>query len=83
MQQVQNVESVDIQIDCETTCKKRTDSSSVFTHNGKVESINMQNDHETTSRKLTDKKRKQICSVSFQKVFKFQVIIPRTIQKNF
>ena len=49
--------SVDIQIDCETTCKKRTDSSSVFTRNGKVESINMQNDFETTSRELTDKKK--------------------------
>ena len=37
MQKVQNMESVDILSDCKLTCKKRTDSSSVFTRNGKVQ----------------------------------------------
>ena len=36
IQKVQKVESVNIQSDCETTCKKRTDSSSVFTRGGNV-----------------------------------------------
>ena len=36
IQKVQKVENVNIQSDCETTCKKRTDSSSVFTRGGKV-----------------------------------------------
>ena len=37
----------------------------------KVENINTQNDFETTSKKWTEK-RKQICSLCFVEVFKFQ-----------
>ena len=52
MQQVQSMESFNIQSDCKTTCKKRTDSP-VCLHTiekyEKVESANMQNDYKTTS----------------------------------
>ena len=37
MQKVQNMDSVDIESDWKTTCKKRTDSSSLFTCNGKIQ----------------------------------------------
>ena len=49
-----------VQSDCETTSKKRTDSSSVITQwksTKKVEIANTQNDYETTSKKWTDKKK--------------------------
>ena len=36
MQKVQKVEIVNIHSDCKATCKKRTDSSGVFTCSGKV-----------------------------------------------
>ena len=36
MQKVQKMESVNIQSDCKTTSKKRTYSSCVFAHSGKV-----------------------------------------------
>ena len=36
IQKVQKVDSVNIQSDCETTSKNRTDLSSVFTRSGKV-----------------------------------------------
>ena len=39
MQKVQNMESVDMQSDSKTKCKKRTDLSSVFTCNGKVQKV--------------------------------------------
>ena len=54
MQKVQNMESIDIQSDYKTTCEKKTDSSSVFTRNGKVqkgrESVNTQNDYKKSKR---------------------------------
>ena len=37
MRKVQKVESPNIQSDCETTSKKRTDSSCAFTRSGKVQ----------------------------------------------
>ena len=37
MQKVQKVQSINIKSDCETTSKNRTDSSCVFTRNGKVQ----------------------------------------------
>ena len=55
---VQKVESVNIQSDCKTACKKRTDSSCVFLRSGKVrkvESINTKNDYEKTSKKRKTK----------------------------
>ena len=73
MWKVQKVESVNIQSDCKTTSKKRTDSSRVKreqTHPvclhivekyEKVESINAQNDYETKSKKWTDKKTNLFC----------------------
>ena len=57
MQKVKKVKSVDIQSDCKTMRKKRTDSSWVFTHSQKV-----WNDYEITS-KNEQIKRKPICSV--------------------
>ena len=37
MQKVQKVDSINIQIDCKTTSKKRKDSYCVFTCSGKVQ----------------------------------------------
>ena len=73
MQKVQKVESVNIQSDCKATSKKRTVSSCIFTHSGKVQkggSINTQNDYET-SEKRTDKKKTDLFCV-FCKIFNSQ-----------
>ena len=65
MQKVQNMESIDIQSDYKTTCEKKTDSSSVFTRNGKVqkgrESVNTQNDYKKSKRWTDRKKRNLYC----------------------
>ena len=80
MQKIQKVESVNIHSDCKATCKKRTDSSGVFTCSGKVckrwrASII---DYKTTSEKSADKKKIHLCL----KVFKFQDNKFKIVQKN-
>ena len=63
VQKVQKVESVNIDSDCKTMCKKRTDSSSVFTRSEKykkVESVNTQNDYKTTSKKMNRQKENKL-----------------------
>ena len=66
MQKVQKVESLNLQSDCKTTSKKRTDSS-VYLHAVEkyknMESVNTQNDSETTSKKWTDKKKTNLFCV--------------------
>ena len=39
MPKVQNMESIDIQSDCKTTCKERIDSSKVFTCPEKLQKL--------------------------------------------
>ena len=84
MQKVQKVESVNIQNDCKITCKKRTDSSSMFTRSGKVRKggdwANTQNNYKKQQVKNEQLKRKQTC---FVKVFKFQENEFKIVQKNF
>ena len=84
MRKVQKVESFNIQNDCETS-KNRTDSSSVFTcsleKNEKVEISNAKIDSKQVKNEQI--KRKQTCSLSFVKVFKFQENKFKIVQKNF
>ena len=57
-------EECNIRSDCETTCKKRTDSwpcLHAVEKYEKVESINTQNDYKTMSKKWTDKKKTNLC----------------------
>ena len=85
MQKVQNMESIDIQSDCKTTCKKRTDSSSVLTCNGKVQKGRERAlIRRMIIKQLKDEQveRKQTCAVSFVKVFKFQYNKFKIVQKN-
>ena len=67
MWKVQKVESINIQSDCKTISKDRTDFSSVFLHvvekYEKVDSVNTQNYFETMSKKWTDKKKTNLFCV--------------------
>ena len=72
MWKVQKVESAYIQSDCETTSKKRTDSSYVFTRSGKyktVKNVNTQNGYEAASNKWTGKKKTNLfCEIPRKQV---------------
>ena len=85
MQKVQKLESANIQSDCKTTSKKRTNSFCVFTLSGKVQKGG---EHQYTmimkqQLKNEEIKRKQTCSMCFVKVFKFQENKFIIVQKNF
>ena len=86
MQKVKKkVETVNIHSDCKTTNKGEQTQPEFLHAVGKyenVESINTQN-HYKTRVKNEEIKRKQICSVSFVKVFKFQENKFKILQKNF
>ena len=70
MRKIQKVGNVNIQSDCKTTSKKRTNSSlDEMEKYEKADSFNTQNDYKASSKKWTDK---QTCSMYFVKVFKFQ-----------
>ena len=63
---VQKVESVNIQSDCKTTSKKRTDASvglQAVEKNETVKSVNTQNNYETTHKKWTDKNKTNLFCV--------------------